>query len=375
MAKRSTDTARQTAARVRKSGGDCLGEIITWNMGSAGKLDHQQIKAALSAADLDPDVAREILPRHAFTRAARSMRSDRTIDKVNDGDNEIIFQFTRKFLRGQKIEFQPETFVRLNKTTGKVSCEVTSIQELAQAEVDRCTVERTTSDVTSIIQKLFDNGSADMFPIRDQGGAYFVPAEHIKFNEQIDRFVNHLGGSVVRFPIMKSKVGNASVAASIKDTMEAMIGAHNEAVDGFTLSTGKSTIEAQAEKIKATRVKLQAYADYLGRSKAALLKEVEAANKALTAKVKGLEKQRLEAPAKDGKRVFGHPVTAVIRWMGKSGWTFKTARESLDRLSIQVSDATIKTQLSAGQKGQRGAVANLSDDQIKTLTDGPAEAS
>ena len=378
--KRNTTTARKAATKIRQSGGDLLGEIITWNMSSAGTLDHTQVKSELRAAGLDDGVSRKILPRHAFTRAAKAMRDGRAIDKVKDGDDVITFQFTKKFCRDNDIEFKKEAIVRLNKTSGIVSCDDKSIEETAQNEVDRCTVERTTSDVTKIIQKLFDD-SADMFPIREQGGVYFVPAAHTDFTAKVQLFVEKLNGHVVRFPVMKgTKQGDSSVAMSVKATMESMIQDHIEAVDGFTLSTGSNTIETQAEKIKQTRVKLEAYADYLGREAKALTKQVEDANKKLTAKIKSLDSQRLKAPAKDGKRVFGHPVTAVIRFMGSEGWTFKQARESLDRLNIDVSDPTVKTQLSAGQKskddkGYRGEPAKLSATQIKTLKNGPAKKS
>lgn len=61
---------------------------------------------------------------------------------------------------------------------------------------------------------------------------------------------------------------------------------------------------------------------------------------------------------------INQPGTAVARWLGKEGFTFKEARKVLDEAGIKISDATLKTQLGAGAKGLRGAAATLTDAQV-----------
>lgn len=65
--------------------------------------------------------------------------------------------------------------------------------------------------------------------------------------------------------------------------------------------------------------------------------------------------------------VFGHAPTGVLRWMGTEGFTFKEARATLDSLGVEASDATIRAQLLAGKKGERGAPAPLTDEQKAKL--------
>jgi hypothetical protein len=65
--------------------------------------------------------------------------------------------------------------------------------------------------------------------------------------------------------------------------------------------------------------------------------------------------------------VFGYPVTAVLRWMGKAGWSFEDAKKTLATLKVECSEATIKTQLGAGKSGQRGEPAPLTEDQAEQL--------
>lgn len=77
---------------------------------------------------------------------------------------------------------------------------------------------------------------------------------------------------------------------------------------------------------------------------------------------------------KGGKkyRVWGHPVTAILRWMGSDAWTFKDARTALKKLGVpDVGDPTVKAQLLAGRAGGdcngRGPAAALTPAQTETL--------
>lgn len=65
--------------------------------------------------------------------------------------------------------------------------------------------------------------------------------------------------------------------------------------------------------------------------------------------------------------LWGHQPTAVIRWMGKEGWNFKQAKHALGHSGVDVADATIRAQLLAGKKGERGAPADLTDEQKNHL--------
>ena len=69
----------------------------------------------------------------------------------------------------------------------------------------------------------------------------------------------------------------------------------------------------------------------------------------------------------DGKRnkIFDHPVTAVIRWMGKEGWEFKQANAVLKKLGVDMAPSTIHIQLRAGltKDKSRGEPAELTMKQ------------
>jgi hypothetical protein len=67
-------------------------------------------------------------------------------------------------------------------------------------------------------------------------------------------------------------------------------------------------------------------------------------------------------------KLWGIPVSAIIRFMGKEDFEFDEAKKSLAHLGIQVEDTTIRGQLWCGtQRGKYGKVAHLEDWQIEKL--------
>lgn len=144
-----------------------LGEILTWTCNGVA-VKHSDLVNALKDADLDEGVARELAPRHAFTRACRKLARDRIIRQVGEDDKTLTFQFTQESRKEDKFEYVLETLLVLDKESGKVGCELPGLATLAQEKLDEAIVARTGGDVTRIVQKLFDR-QADLFAIRPAG--------------------------------------------------------------------------------------------------------------------------------------------------------------------------------------------------------------
>lgn len=71
---------------------------------------------------------------------------------------------------------------------------------------------------------------------------------------------------------------------------------------------------------------------------------------------------------RDRNKLFGFPVTAVIRTMGKEGFNFKMCRRALDKLEVDASDTTIKCQLRYARIDFKPP-AKLTPQQIDLLWD------
>ncbi len=68
--------------------------------------------------------------------------------------------------------------------------------------------------------------------------------------------------------------------------------------------------------------------------------------------------------------IFGHSITAILRWMGKKGWNKEDAGVALATYGFgSIADSTIYIQLAAGRKGDatRGPVPELTKAEAKEL--------
>jgi hypothetical protein len=150
--------------------------------------------------------------------------------------------------------------------------------------------------VTRIVQKLFEK-QADLFPIRPQGGAYFVPAAHAPFVEKVQGFLGRVGGRLLRFPVPAGvPEGERSVRRAVADGLAGLVAEHRAAVAQFGGDTRADTLERAAAHIRSTRFKVEAYAAYLAEEKAALDRELGAAADELRSRIEEIA-TRAAAPA------------------------------------------------------------------------------
>jgi len=173
----------------------------------------------------------------------------------------------------------------LDKKTGTVTCDLPGLATLAQEELDRATDARTGSDVTRVIQKLFDR-HADLFPIRPQGGCYFTPIRHTTFVDKVQAMLGRLNGQILRFPVPAGTAeGDRSVKDAVASGLAALIAEHRQAVAAFGTDTRDDTLKRAAEKIRTTRLKVEGYAELLADEKGRLDRELAAARDDLREKV------------------------------------------------------------------------------------------
>lgn len=272
-----------------------LGEVLAWACPGLS-VPHTQLVAALTDAGLDAGVARELAPRHAFSRACKRLSEARIIRPVSEDADTVKFQFTQESREGDHYEYRMETTLTLAKQTGKVTCELPGLATLAQEELDRCIAVRTGSDITRVVQKLFER-QADLFPIRPQGGCYFVPASHCAFVNRIQEFLCKVGGRLLRFPVPAgTEEGDRSVTAAVAEGLAAVIADHRAAVAQFGTDTRDDTLTRAAEKIRTTKFKLTAYAEYLAGERDRLECAVADAERELRAKVEQLAGEPAPVP-------------------------------------------------------------------------------
>jgi hypothetical protein len=264
-----------------------LGEVITWSC-SGVSVPYLDLLAALRDSGLDEGVARELAPRHAFSRACKKLARERIIRQVAEDDAHIHFQFTAEHKEGDRYSYDFETLLTLEKARGLVTCDLPGLATLAQEELDRCIASRTGADVTRVVQRLFER-RADLFPIREKGGAYFVPQEHAAFVDGAQAFLGKLNGRMNRFPVPAGTPhGDRSVKDAVAGGIAALIEEHRAAIAAFGADTREATLERATERIRLVRHKVSAYSAYLQEERDRLERDLAEAARELRAKVEAL---------------------------------------------------------------------------------------
>src|SRR5215472_1630510 len=103
----STFTAPRNGVPFVAPGTRLWGEVITWAC-SGVKVRHLDLVNALKESGLDEGVARELAPRHAFTRACKRLSEARIIRQVSEDADTITFQFTSERKEGDRFEYELE---------------------------------------------------------------------------------------------------------------------------------------------------------------------------------------------------------------------------------------------------------------------------
>jgi hypothetical protein len=269
------------------------GEVLSWSCKGLS-VPYRAVLDALEAAGLDAKAAGEMRPRHAFSRACRKLAKERVIRVIHETADVAQFQFTREYARGGRLDYELEAILTLSKATGKVAGEATELAAQAQAEMDRAIACRTGGDVTRITQRLFKK-QADLFPIRDAGGVYFVPEKHAGFVSRVQKFLGGVGGVLQRMPVATGTPdGDRCVKETVLRGIEDLIGQHHAAIEELGDDARAATFERAAQKIHGTRLKLEGYAEYLGEWRGRLTGELERARERLRRKVEEVERRREE---------------------------------------------------------------------------------
>lgn len=395
----STKPAKRTSRRRKAAdntfgqqfkGMEILAEVICWSARKDGDLtkthSHRDVLAALKKVGLDASLAPDILPKSAFSRACKELENSRSIHVLSRDVPTTRFQFTTEFLDTKRDEwlFKKEGIIILNETTGEISSSTgnTELVKQAQSLLDLHTQVRTTTDITNIVQGYFE-GKSDLIPFREQGGSYIVMSKDRPLVDQMQGFLEALGGRMKRLPIPKGDpVGDLNVQECLSDFATNLIREHKKAVDGFSINTRNDTIEREAERINETRQRIQGYAILLEEQKEELLKVVEQANQHLLSKVNGFNTEREADPTKprgeksSKPKLFGHKLVAIIRWMRYQNWSKKDGIKVLAHYKFSQAMNTWNTQYWRAEtyknstdpkKKKDGEPAKLTDKEEKEL--------
>ena len=267
-----------------RTGGQ-LGQIVAWRVPSSVSVD--TLRAALAAARLNPDLAGDLHPRYVLARALRDMKSGRVICKLKQIDeNTVSFQLTLQQAGATQVDYQREAVVTLDLRSSVINADNPLIETIARDLVKEHAAKRLTNDLTRLVQHVYDQHRADLIPIRDQGGAYFVPDQHRALVDQSRVFLFAIGGRLNSFAVRLGCSDTAeSVAESMADYLQRLITEFRESCADVTVDSRRGVVNRRNEQAAELRRRLECYRGLLGAAATGIDTAIDEAEKELLAKI------------------------------------------------------------------------------------------
>jgi hypothetical protein len=276
-----------------------VGYIISWHVPQVVEL--QALRTALTQAGLDPDLAPDLKPAALVARTAgfiAKLTSNQTDTKrLSRPVGHAARQITREEVVNDTLAYAKEAALTLDQN-GAVACDDPTIAQMVPSSSSEVWRTRTASDVTRIVQKVVESVGSDLIPVREQGGAYFVPDGH-RVIGQIGSLLQSIGGSLSTFACMLGHGTDLSVASVITDYMLKQIGELKTAIDELNEKGIRSDVKSRRlTRVAELRERIGAYAALIGTQEQKLTDALNVAEATLLAKL-GPQKDDEEPPADD----------------------------------------------------------------------------
>ena len=276
---------RDMLAHVRQT--KLLGEVVSWNVSNV-RISHTDLLNALESLGLPTSLLPDLPIQAAFRRACKALGQKRLIRALEEDSESITFQFTLERREGALFSYEVEARLSVAKDTGKVACEVQDLRESVQKELDAELTQRRGTDIGRVLVKLIEQNGG-LFPIRPQGGCYFIAQEHLPFLNKLESFALRVGCTMMRFPVPAgTREGDRSAREAIAQGLATLVNEYMATIEAFGTDTREATFERAASQIQQARFKVEAYSGYLAEEQARLNLLLDQATEKLRAKVGSL---------------------------------------------------------------------------------------
>jgi len=266
-----------------------IGFIVSWSTPATVQL--ADLRAGLTLAGLKPDeFAPDLLPRSIVARTAGHVAkqgSTKDTKKLARPVATKIRQITREDGSGTGVTltYTREAGIEYDDATGKLTTDDPALALTLDDSAKLIDSTRTASDVTRVLQRVVSGAGSDLIPVREQGGAYFIPAGSTVIG-QMDVILDAIGGSLSSFACTIGHGTDESIANVITDYMLKQIGELKTAV----AELHEKGIRADVKSRRITRVaelrdRVGAYATLVGTQASILTSAIDEAEELLLQKL------------------------------------------------------------------------------------------
>jgi hypothetical protein len=272
-----------------------LGEILSWE--PHGPHQYTTIVDALRESGLNTTELNELKPRNVFRRACSKLEKEgkRIIRKLHEDKQFLKVQFTTEEKNHERLNYNYEAAVTINKETGELTCDDEQVLKKAKDTFNAVIGVRTTNDISSLLRQMLKKQAGGLFPLPGPGGYYFIPEKMLELNKKIEKFIYTIGGRIARIPVPAGTPhGNRSVRDAVASGIEDMIEAHRKVIDNLDKDSRKATFTRRMKKIKEDRFKIECFSEYLTAEKDRLTQSLDDCMKLLEEKMELIMQKDIE---------------------------------------------------------------------------------
>jgi hypothetical protein len=243
-----------------------IGEVVSW---TAREVARSQLRAACSevGAPMPEETTAWPVAAARGIAAECGARSDYVAARLRPQAGELArWHIATRHRAADRADYQSAGLVVVTADAVTYGADVPSA--VARA-VEQARYVASAGDVSELITAVIDGGAAGLVPLRERGGAYFVPRDYRAAVDRAAEILGRCGGRMLRFAVGESD--RASAAEAIASHVEAL--AAQLAAEVAELSR-EGAITARAQKINELRAYIGAHstvlADLAARCEAAL---------------------------------------------------------------------------------------------------------
>lgn len=264
------------------------GFIVSWSVPATVELEllrSSLTAAGFSAAELAPDLkpAQLVARTSGYLAAANSGKEGGR--KLSRPVSHTARQITTEEVADDKLTYTREAGITLTPDGRNVTSDNAGIQAQIPEASRTVTETRTASDLTRIVQRVVEESGSDLIPVREQGGAYFIPSGR-SIITQVDTLLSGVGGSLSTFACTIGHGSAESIANVITDYLIKQIAELQTSVDELNEKGIRADVKSRRlTRVATLREKIGAYAMLISTHDAKLKSALDTAEASLLAKL------------------------------------------------------------------------------------------
>ena len=283
------------------------GFIVSWRVPAVVQL--ADLRAGIVQAGLDPDLAPDLRPPSLVARSAGFIARSTSVKearKLARPVHHTARQITREEMDPlSNLTYTKEAEIHFDDVTGKVASTAPQVAAILDDTAAHIAETRTASDVTRIVQRIVNEAGADLIPVREQGGAYFVPTGHGVI-AQVDTVLKAIGGELSTFACTLGHGSDESIANVITDYMLKQIGDLKASIDELNEAGIRSDVKSRRlSRVAELRERVGAYATLVNTQGAKLTQALDVAEATLLAKLGPDKASDVDTAAAEGSNQGG----------------------------------------------------------------------